>query len=85
MTWETNTGAVSGLFLAGYGTFRFLAEYTREPDAFLGYFFDGYFTMGQLLSLPMIVIGFAMMVWAYRQPAKDQSTARTPRRPGKSE
>ena len=67
-------GAVSGLFLAGYGTFRFLAEYAREPDAFLGYFFDGYLTMGQLLSLPMIAIGAGMMVWAYRRAAKEQPT-----------
>ena len=68
------TGAVSGLFLAGYGTFRFIAEYTREPDSFLGYFADGLFTMGQLLSLPMIVIGFAMMSWAYRRAAKPEPT-----------
>jgi len=67
-------GAVSGLFLAGYGTFRFVAEYAREPDAFLGYFFDGYLTMGQLLSLPMIAIGAGMMVWAYRRAAKEQPT-----------
>jgi phosphatidylglycerol:prolipoprotein diacylglycerol transferase len=66
-------GAVSGLFLAGYGAFRFIAEYAREPDAFLGYFAGG-FTMGQLLSLPMIVIGFGMMLWAYRRAAKEQPT-----------
>jgi len=66
-------GAISGLFLAGYGTFRFLAEYTREPDAFLGYLAGG-FTMGQLLSLPMILLGVAMMVWAYRRAGKEQPT-----------
>ena len=67
-------GAVSGLFLVGYGMFRFIAEYAREPDAFLGYFLDGKLTMGQRLSLPMIVIGIAMMVWAYRRAAKPQPT-----------
>jgi phosphatidylglycerol:prolipoprotein diacylglycerol transferase len=67
------TGAVSGLFLAGYGSFRFLAEYTREPDNFLGYLAGG-FTMGQLLSLPMIVAGFALMLWAYRRAGKAQPT-----------
>jgi phosphatidylglycerol:prolipoprotein diacylglycerol transferase len=46
----------------------------REPDSFLGYFADGLFTMGQLLSLPMIVIGFAMMSWAYRRAAKPEPT-----------
>ena len=68
------TGAVSGLFLVGYGTFRFIAEYAREPDAFLGLLRWTALTMGQLLSLPMIVIGIAMMVWAYRRAAKPQPT-----------
>ncbi len=66
-------GAVSGLFLVGYGSFRFLAEYAREPDAFLGYF-PGGLTMGQLLSLPMIVLGVGFMVWAYRRADKDLPT-----------
>ncbi|HET9114168.1 MAG TPA: prolipoprotein diacylglyceryl transferase, partial [Burkholderiales bacterium] len=62
-------GAVSGLFLAGYGTFRFLVEFSREPDDFLGLLALG-LSMGQWLSLPMIVAGIAMMVWAYRRGAK---------------
>ncbi len=66
-------GAVSGLFLAGYGTLRFIAEYAREPDSFLG-MLPGGFSMGQWLSLPMIAIGFAMMLWAYRRSAKAQPT-----------
>jgi phosphatidylglycerol:prolipoprotein diacylglycerol transferase len=64
---------VSGLFLAGYGVFRFIAEFAREPDSFLGYLWGG-LTMGQLLSLPMIVLGIGMMVWAYRRAAKAQPT-----------
>jgi phosphatidylglycerol---prolipoprotein diacylglyceryl transferase len=52
-------GAISGLFLIGYGSFRFVAEYTREPDAYLGLLSLG-FSMGQWLSLPMIVIGIWM-------------------------
>ncbi|HTQ00016.1 MAG TPA: prolipoprotein diacylglyceryl transferase [Casimicrobiaceae bacterium] len=67
------TGAVSGLFLAGYGTFRFIAEFTREPDSFLG-FLAGGFTMGQWLSMPMVAIGVGMMVWAYRRAGKAQPT-----------
>ena len=62
-------GAVSGLFLIGYGTFRFIAELAREPDAFLG-FLAGGFTMGQLLSMPMIAVGVVMMIWAYRRAGK---------------
>lgn len=59
-------GAVSGLFLVGYGTFRFLVEFSREPDDFLGLLAMG-LSMGQWLSLPMIVAGVAMMLWAYRK------------------
>jgi phosphatidylglycerol:prolipoprotein diacylglycerol transferase len=59
-------GAVSALFLIGYGTFRFLVEYTREPDSFLGLLAMG-FSMGQWLSIPMVVAGVIMMVWAYRR------------------
>jgi phosphatidylglycerol:prolipoprotein diacylglycerol transferase len=58
-------GAVSALFLIGYGMFRFLVEFTREPDSFLGLLALG-LTMGQWLSLPMVAAGIAMMVWAYR-------------------
>lgn len=57
-------GAVSGLFLSAYGLFRFVAEFTREPDEFLGVLSLG-LTMGQWLSLPMIAIGIAMIHWAY--------------------
>jgi phosphatidylglycerol:prolipoprotein diacylglycerol transferase len=66
-------GAVSGLFLIGYGSFRFLIEYAREPDSFLGVLALG-MSMGQWLSLPMIVIGVLMMVWAYWRAGKSQPT-----------
>ena len=59
-------GAVGGLFLAGYGFFRFLAEFFREPDAHLGFIALDWMTMGQLLSVPMFVIGVVLMVFAYR-------------------
>ena len=59
-------GAVSGVFLIGYGSFRFLAEFTREPDSFLGLLELG-LSMGQWLSLPMIVAGVLMLRWAHRQ------------------
>ena len=66
-------GAVSGLFLLGYGAFRFIAEYSREPDAFLGYLAGG-LTMGQWLSIPMMVAGAAMMLWAHARARKPQPT-----------
>jgi len=61
-------GAVSGAFLVGYGVFRFLVEFTRAPDDFLGLLALG-LSMGQWLSLPMILVGIAMMAWAYRREA----------------
>ena len=58
-------GAVAGLFLSGYGVFRFIAEYFREPDDFLGILALN-MSMGQWLSLPMVLLGMAMFVWSYR-------------------
>lgn len=60
------TMAVSGLFLLGYGTFRFVVEYFREPDEHLRAMAE-YISMGQLLSLPMIIIGAGIMIWGYRK------------------
>jgi phosphatidylglycerol---prolipoprotein diacylglyceryl transferase len=59
--------APSGLFLLGYGVFRFVIEFVRVPDAQLGYLAFGWFTMGQLLTLPMIVLGLWMLAHAHRR------------------
>ena len=59
-------GAVSGAFLLGYGVLRFIAEFGREPDDFLGLLALG-LSMGQWLSLPMIACGIGLLVWAYRK------------------
>jgi phosphatidylglycerol:prolipoprotein diacylglycerol transferase len=59
-------GAVTGLFGVGYGLSRICVEFFREPDVQLGYLAGGWLTMGMLLSIPMVVIGFAMIAWAYR-------------------
>lgn len=59
-------GAVTGLFLLIYGVFRFTIECFREADAQIGYFAHGLLTEGQLLSLPMILIGVLLLRWAYR-------------------
>jgi phosphatidylglycerol:prolipoprotein diacylglycerol transferase len=61
------------MFLVGYGALRFIAEYAREPDNFLGLLAGG-LSMGQWLSMPMIVIGLVMVIWAYRRAGKAQPT-----------
>jgi phosphatidylglycerol:prolipoprotein diacylglycerol transferase len=58
-------GQVSALFLIGYGSFRFIAEFGREPDAFLGFLTFG-MTMGQWLCLPMILGGIGLFAWSRR-------------------
>lgn len=60
-------GAVSGLFLTCYGAFRFFVEFFRVPDAQLGYLAFGWVTMGQILSLPMILFGIGFLVWSYKR------------------
>jgi phosphatidylglycerol:prolipoprotein diacylglycerol transferase len=59
-------GAVSGLFLLGYGSARFLVEYTPEPERFLGQLAIG-LSMGQWLSLPMVLTGVGLLLWSYRK------------------
>ncbi|GAB7209901.1 hypothetical protein OS31_14070 [Dickeya oryzae] len=63
-------GSVSGLFLIGYGCFRIIVEFFRQPDAQLG-LFSG-ISMGQILSVPMVLAGILMMVWAYRRQSARQ-------------
>ena len=66
------TAAVSGLFLMGYGIFRFIAEFFRQPDEHLGFLALQWLTMGMILSLPMIAAGVIIMLLAYRN--KSSST-----------
>lgn len=71
--------AISALFLILYGSFRFLVEFVREPDPQLGYLWDGWLTMGQVLSAPMILIGIGLLIYAYRSRRFDRpTTAKTP-------
>jgi phosphatidylglycerol:prolipoprotein diacylglycerol transferase len=58
-------GTITGVFLIGYGVARFLVEFVREPDIQLGFLWLGA-TMGQILSLPMILIGILLVVFARR-------------------
>ena len=60
--------AVSGLFALLYGTFRFLVEFVREPDAHLGYLAFGWLTMGQVLSLPLVALGLFLLWLSHRAP-----------------
>lgn len=64
------TMAVSGMFLIFYGLFRFIVEFVRVPDAQLGYLAFGWLTMGQVLSIPMILIGLWLVWWAYKGDAR---------------
>jgi phosphatidylglycerol:prolipoprotein diacylglycerol transferase len=54
----------------GYGLARFVVEFFREPDVQVGYLFGG-ITMGQILSLPMVVAGLALWAWAVAAARRD--------------
>lgn len=63
------SGSVAGLFLLCYGLFRIIVEFAREPDAHLGLLSFG-MSMGQILSLPMVVAGIGLIVFASRNNTK---------------
>jgi phosphatidylglycerol:prolipoprotein diacylglycerol transferase len=67
--------AVSGLFLLGYGLFRFAIEFVRLPDAHIGYVAWGWVTVGQLLTIPMVAFGGLLMWLAYRGPGNEERAA----------
>ena len=58
--------SVSGLFLLLYGLFRFGVEFVRQPDAHLGFIALGWLTMGQLLTVPMMLVG-ALFIYLSRR------------------
>lgn len=61
--------AASGLFALCYGVFRFSVEFVRMPDAHIGYLYFDWVTMGQILSLPLIIAGLSLLMLAYyRRP-----------------
>lgn len=61
------TWSAAGLFLFGYGLLRSFSEFFRQPDAHIGFDAFGWLTRGQLLSIPMLVGGLLLMIWAYRR------------------
>lgn len=71
-------GAVGGLFLLGYGIFRFIVEYFREPDQHIGLYLD-FISRGQILCLPMMIGGLLLILWAYKNPNQSLSSDITPK------
>jgi len=65
--------AVSGLFLFCYGLFRFSLEFVREPDPQLGFIAFGWMSMGQLLCLPMVLLGMVLLYLAYFRGQKPEA------------
>lgn len=62
--------APTALFLLLYGLFRFMVEFVREPDAHIGFDLFGWMSRGQILSLPMMLAGVILLVWAYRRQSQ---------------
>ena len=66
--------SLTGLFMLFYGIFRFAVEFVRLPDAQLGYLAFGWLTMGQVLCLPMVVLGLLLLALAYRRRGQLEPT-----------
>ena len=67
------TMAISGMFAATYGIFRFIVEFVRVPDAQLGYLAGGWLTMGQVLCVPMVLGGLGLIAYAYKRQAAQEA------------
>ncbi len=65
-------GTMVGTFLIMYGAFRILIEFVRQPDAQLGYLFGGWLTMGMVLSVPLIVCGVCILIWAHKEKLPEE-------------
>ena len=59
-------GTFLGVFLILYGCFRFLVEFVRQPDAQLGYLYGDWLTMGQVLSVPLVIVGIIVLIYVAR-------------------
>lgn len=71
-------GTFTGLFFVMYGCFRFLIEFVRQPDAQLGYLAGGWLTMGMVLSVPLVIVGIALLVWVNRVKLPQQGVNEPP-------
>ncbi|MGI6590243.1 MAG: prolipoprotein diacylglyceryl transferase [Eggerthellaceae bacterium] len=65
-------GTFLGIFLIIYGICRFLIEFVRQPDVQLGYLWGGWLTMGQVLSVPLIIAGICILIFAVRKKLPQQ-------------
>ncbi|MBQ9043401.1 MAG: prolipoprotein diacylglyceryl transferase [Eggerthellaceae bacterium] len=70
-------GTFLGVFLALYGCFRFLVEFVRQPDAQIGYLYGDWLTMGQVLSVPLIIIGIIVFIYACKRKLPQQGLPET--------
>lgn len=70
-------GSYLAFFLVGYGVFRFLIEFVRQPDAQLGYLAGDWLTMGMVLSIPLVIAGVALFLWS-RKKGLPQEGAKKP-------
>ncbi len=60
---RNHPGVITGAFLVLYGSFRMVVELFREPDAHIGFLYE-FFSMGQLLSVPMVLLGVSVILYA---------------------
>ena len=65
-------GTFLGVFLVWYAVCRFALEFVRQPDAQLGYLWGGWLTMGQCLSMPLLIAGICLLLWVHRHPLPQQ-------------
>ncbi|MCP4393568.1 MAG: prolipoprotein diacylglyceryl transferase [Alphaproteobacteria bacterium] len=77
---KQRAGAITGAFFIGYGSFRMFIELFREPDAQIGFIFN-YITMGQILCLPMIAIGAALLFIANKNKDNHQKSEKPTNKP----
>lgn len=72
-------GTYIGLFLTMYGVFRFVIEFVRQPDSQLGYLWGDWLTMGQVLSLPLIIVGIGILAYALTKKLPQQGLVEAPK------
>lgn len=71
-------GTYIGIFLVGYGIARFLVEFVRLPDVQIGYLYGDWLTMGQVLSVPLVIGGIIMIAWALKHRLPEQGLPPNP-------
>lgn len=67
-------GSYLGTFLLLYGVFRIAIEFVRQPDSQIGYLYGGWLTMGMVLSIPVILVGVALLIYAFKKRVPQQES-----------